>query len=133
MRAAQQGFIIANASDLVRQPEAPRPDYEVSKVGLLSLTKSRALSEGPAHPGQPIPSRPDRSGHVCGPAPEDSPTRPATSTSDRPKSRQHESKQTPTTTTARWERLDEVVLLRRRVVLHRRCVGVDGGSIRGLL
>jgi NAD(P)-dependent dehydrogenase (short-subunit alcohol dehydrogenase family) len=47
MRAAQRGCIITNASDLARQPEAAPADYQVSKVGLLSLTKSLALSEGP--------------------------------------------------------------------------------------
>jgi hypothetical protein len=39
---------------------------------------------------------------------------------------------------SRWERPNEVAiivvfLLRRRTILYRRCVGVDGGSIRGLL
>ncbi len=42
------GRIVTNASDLARQPEAGPADYQVSKVALLSLTKSLALSEGPA-------------------------------------------------------------------------------------
>ena len=42
------GTIITNASDLARQPEASPADYQVSKVALVSLTKSLALSEGPA-------------------------------------------------------------------------------------
>ena len=48
MRESGHGCIITNASDLARQPEANLPDYQVSKVGLVSLTKSLALSEGPA-------------------------------------------------------------------------------------
>ncbi|MEU3415663.1 MULTISPECIES: SDR family NAD(P)-dependent oxidoreductase [unclassified Streptomyces] len=47
MRAQGRGSIVTNASDLARQPEAGPADYQVSKVGLLSLTKSLALSEGP--------------------------------------------------------------------------------------
>jgi NAD(P)-dependent dehydrogenase (short-subunit alcohol dehydrogenase family) len=42
------GSIVNNASDLARQPEAAPMDYQVSKVGLLSITKSLALAEGPA-------------------------------------------------------------------------------------
>ncbi|MDQ2881587.1 MAG: SDR family oxidoreductase [Actinomycetota bacterium] len=47
MRVRQRGCIVTNASDLARQPEANPADYQVSKVGLISLTKSLALSEGP--------------------------------------------------------------------------------------
>lgn len=47
MRSAGSGCIITNTSDLARQPEAAPPDYQVSKVALVSLTKSLALSEGP--------------------------------------------------------------------------------------
>ncbi|MBJ6766055.1 SDR family oxidoreductase [Myxococcaceae bacterium JPH2] len=47
MRRQRRGSIVTNASDLARQPEASPPDYQVSKVALLSLTKSLALSEGP--------------------------------------------------------------------------------------
>ncbi|MFF1381831.1 SDR family NAD(P)-dependent oxidoreductase [Streptomyces sp. NPDC058308] len=47
MRERGRGSIVTNASDLARQPEAGPADYQVSKVGLLSLTKSLALSEGP--------------------------------------------------------------------------------------
>ncbi|WP_055563543.1 SDR family NAD(P)-dependent oxidoreductase [Streptomyces atriruber] len=48
MRARGMGSIINNASDMARQPEAGPADYQVSKVALLSLTKSLALAEGPA-------------------------------------------------------------------------------------
>lgn len=48
MRQRERGCIVTNASDLARQPEANLPDYQVSKVALLSLTKSLALKEGPA-------------------------------------------------------------------------------------
>ncbi|MFI8106520.1 SDR family NAD(P)-dependent oxidoreductase [Streptomyces sp. NPDC086023] len=48
MRRRGSGSIVTNASDLARQPEAGPADYQVSKVALLSLTKSLALSEGPA-------------------------------------------------------------------------------------
>ncbi|MER6214337.1 SDR family oxidoreductase [Streptomyces sp. NPDC001674] len=48
MRVHGRGSIVTNASDLARQPEAGPADYQVSKVALLSLTKSLALSEGPA-------------------------------------------------------------------------------------
>ncbi|MFF0410915.1 SDR family NAD(P)-dependent oxidoreductase [Kitasatospora sp. NPDC004745] len=48
MRRRGRGSIVTNASDLARQPEAGPADYQVSKVALLSLTKSLALSEGPA-------------------------------------------------------------------------------------
>ncbi|KAF4408404.1 MULTISPECIES: SDR family NAD(P)-dependent oxidoreductase [Streptomyces] len=48
MRDRGRGSIVTNASDLARQPEAGPADYQVSKVALLSLTKSLALSEGPA-------------------------------------------------------------------------------------
>jgi NAD(P)-dependent dehydrogenase (short-subunit alcohol dehydrogenase family) len=48
MRERGHGCIVTNASDLARQPEAGPADYQVSKVALLSLTKSLALSEGPA-------------------------------------------------------------------------------------
>jgi NAD(P)-dependent dehydrogenase (short-subunit alcohol dehydrogenase family) len=47
MRERGRGSIVTNASDLARQPEAGPADYQVSKVALLSLTKSLALSEGP--------------------------------------------------------------------------------------
>ena len=47
MRARGSGSIVTNASDLARQPEAGPADYQVSKVGLLSLTKSLAIAEGP--------------------------------------------------------------------------------------
>ncbi|MGW1199321.1 SDR family NAD(P)-dependent oxidoreductase [Streptomyces sp. NPDC002536] len=47
MREQGKGCIVTNASDLARQPEAAPADYQVSKAGLLSLTKSLALSEGP--------------------------------------------------------------------------------------
>jgi NAD(P)-dependent dehydrogenase (short-subunit alcohol dehydrogenase family) len=47
MRAQGSGCILNNASDLARQPEAAPPDYQVAKVGVLSLTKALALSEGP--------------------------------------------------------------------------------------
>ncbi|WP_329269253.1 SDR family NAD(P)-dependent oxidoreductase [Streptomyces sp. NBC_01451] len=48
MRERGRGSIVTNASDLARQPEEGPADYQVSKVALLSLTKSLALSEGPA-------------------------------------------------------------------------------------
>ncbi|MFJ1706974.1 SDR family NAD(P)-dependent oxidoreductase [Kitasatospora sp. NPDC088346] len=48
MRERGSGSIVTNASDLARQPEAGPADYQVSKVALLSLTKSLALSDGPA-------------------------------------------------------------------------------------
>jgi NAD(P)-dependent dehydrogenase (short-subunit alcohol dehydrogenase family) len=48
MRQRQRGSIVTNSSDLAKQPEANLPDYQVSKVALLSLTKSLALAEGPA-------------------------------------------------------------------------------------
>ncbi|PRY38916.1 SDR family NAD(P)-dependent oxidoreductase [Umezawaea tangerina] len=48
MRAKGRGCIVTNASDLARQPEAALIDYQVSKVSLIGLTKSLALSEGPA-------------------------------------------------------------------------------------
>jgi len=47
MRAAGSGVILNNASDLARQPEPHLIDYQVSKVSLVSLTKSLALAEGP--------------------------------------------------------------------------------------
>jgi len=43
---ARGGSIVNNSSDLARQPEAGPADYQVSKVALLSLTKSLALAEG---------------------------------------------------------------------------------------
>jgi NAD(P)-dependent dehydrogenase (short-subunit alcohol dehydrogenase family) len=48
MRAQGRGSIVTNSSDLARQPEAALLDYHVSKVALVGLTKSLALSEGPA-------------------------------------------------------------------------------------
>jgi NAD(P)-dependent dehydrogenase (short-subunit alcohol dehydrogenase family) len=48
MRRRGRGAIVTNSSDLARQPEMAPPDYQVSKVALLSLTKSLALAEGPA-------------------------------------------------------------------------------------
>lgn len=48
MRLAGRGSIVNNCSDLARQPEAAPADYQVSKVALVSLTKSLALTEGPA-------------------------------------------------------------------------------------
>lgn len=48
MRAVGRGSIVSNSSDLARQPEASPADYQVSKVALISLTKSLAVSEGPA-------------------------------------------------------------------------------------
>jgi NAD(P)-dependent dehydrogenase (short-subunit alcohol dehydrogenase family) len=48
MRAAGSGCVLNNASDLARQPEPGPADYQVSKVAVVSLTKSLALSEGPA-------------------------------------------------------------------------------------
>jgi NAD(P)-dependent dehydrogenase (short-subunit alcohol dehydrogenase family) len=48
MRAQGRGSIVNNSSDLARQPEAAPMDYQVSKVALLSITKSLALAEGPA-------------------------------------------------------------------------------------
>ncbi|HEX8125468.1 MAG TPA: SDR family NAD(P)-dependent oxidoreductase [Allosphingosinicella sp.] len=47
MRERRSGAIINNASDLARQPEEGLCDYQVSKSGLISLTKSLAISEGP--------------------------------------------------------------------------------------
>lgn len=47
MRERGSGSIVTNASDLARQPESGPADYQVSKVALLSLTKSLAISEGP--------------------------------------------------------------------------------------
>lgn len=47
-RRRGRGSIVTNASDLARQPEASPADYQVSKAALLTLTKSLALSEGPA-------------------------------------------------------------------------------------
>jgi NAD(P)-dependent dehydrogenase (short-subunit alcohol dehydrogenase family) len=48
MRSAGAGCVLNNASDLARQPEPGPADYQVSKVAVVSLTKSLALSEGPA-------------------------------------------------------------------------------------
>jgi NAD(P)-dependent dehydrogenase (short-subunit alcohol dehydrogenase family) len=48
MRAAGSGCVLNNASDLARQPEPGPADYQVSKVAVVSLTKSLALSEAPA-------------------------------------------------------------------------------------
>jgi NAD(P)-dependent dehydrogenase (short-subunit alcohol dehydrogenase family) len=48
MRAAGSGCVLNNASDLARQPEPGPADYQVSKVAVVSMTKSLALSEGPA-------------------------------------------------------------------------------------
>jgi len=48
MRSRGSGSIVNNSSDLARQPEAAPMDYQVSKVGLLSVTKSLALAEGPS-------------------------------------------------------------------------------------
>jgi NAD(P)-dependent dehydrogenase (short-subunit alcohol dehydrogenase family) len=48
MRLRGSGSIVNNSSDLARQPEAAPMDYQVSKVGLLSVTKSLALAEGPS-------------------------------------------------------------------------------------
>jgi NAD(P)-dependent dehydrogenase (short-subunit alcohol dehydrogenase family) len=47
MRSRGSGVILSNASDLARQPEPHLIDYQVSKVGLVSLTKALALTEGP--------------------------------------------------------------------------------------
>jgi NAD(P)-dependent dehydrogenase (short-subunit alcohol dehydrogenase family) len=47
MRANGGGCIVNNASDLARQPEAAPPDYQVAKVGIISLTKTLALTEAP--------------------------------------------------------------------------------------
>ncbi len=47
MRSAGSGVILNNASDLARQPEPHLIDYQVSKVALVSLTKSLAMTEGP--------------------------------------------------------------------------------------
>jgi len=47
MRSGGGGCIVNNASDLARQPEMAQPDYQASKVAVLSLTKSLALSEAP--------------------------------------------------------------------------------------
>jgi NAD(P)-dependent dehydrogenase (short-subunit alcohol dehydrogenase family) len=47
MRSQGSGVILSNASDLARQPEPHLIDYQVSKVGLVSLTKALALTEGP--------------------------------------------------------------------------------------
>ncbi|GAA2626605.1 MULTISPECIES: SDR family NAD(P)-dependent oxidoreductase [Streptomyces] len=47
MRAQGHGSVVTNTSDLARQPEPGLVDYQMSKVGLVSLTKSLALSEGP--------------------------------------------------------------------------------------
>jgi NAD(P)-dependent dehydrogenase (short-subunit alcohol dehydrogenase family) len=41
------GCIVNNSSDLARQPETAPMDYQVSKAGLLSITKALALAEGP--------------------------------------------------------------------------------------
>jgi NAD(P)-dependent dehydrogenase (short-subunit alcohol dehydrogenase family) len=48
MRAAGRGSIVSNSSDLARQPECSPADYQVSKVALISMTKSLAASEGPS-------------------------------------------------------------------------------------
>lgn len=48
MRGRGRGCVVTTASDLARQPEAGSADYQVSKVALISLTKTLALSEGPA-------------------------------------------------------------------------------------
>jgi NAD(P)-dependent dehydrogenase (short-subunit alcohol dehydrogenase family) len=47
MRQNGGGCIVNNASDLARQPEAAPPDYQVAKVGIVSLTKTLALTEAP--------------------------------------------------------------------------------------
>lgn len=47
MREQGHGSVVTNTSDLARQPEPGLVDYQVAKVGLISLTKSLALSEGP--------------------------------------------------------------------------------------
>ncbi|MEU9410982.1 SDR family oxidoreductase [Streptomyces sp. NPDC048281] len=48
MRERGRGCVVTNTSDLARQPEVGPADYQVAKVALISLTKSLALSEGPA-------------------------------------------------------------------------------------
>jgi NAD(P)-dependent dehydrogenase (short-subunit alcohol dehydrogenase family) len=48
MRERGRGCVVTSASDLARQPEVGPADYQVAKVSLLSLTKTLALSEGPA-------------------------------------------------------------------------------------
>lgn len=47
MRGQGRGCVVTNTSDLARQPETGSADYQVSKVALISLTKTLALSEGP--------------------------------------------------------------------------------------
>ncbi|KAF4407961.1 SDR family NAD(P)-dependent oxidoreductase [Streptomyces lycii] len=47
MREQGHGSVVTNTSDLARQPEPGLVDYQASKVALVSLTKSLALSEGP--------------------------------------------------------------------------------------
>jgi NAD(P)-dependent dehydrogenase (short-subunit alcohol dehydrogenase family) len=47
MRENGGGCIVNNASDLARQPEAAPADYQVAKVGIVSLTKTLALTEAP--------------------------------------------------------------------------------------
>jgi NAD(P)-dependent dehydrogenase (short-subunit alcohol dehydrogenase family) len=47
MRENGGGCIVNNASDLARQPEVAPPDYQVAKVGIISLTKTLALTEAP--------------------------------------------------------------------------------------
>src|SRR5216683_1493263 len=47
MRARRWGSIVIIASDLARQPERSPADYQVSKAGLLVLTKVLAIEAGP--------------------------------------------------------------------------------------
>ena len=131
------GCIVTNSSDLARQPETGPVDYQVSKVGLLSLTKALALAEGPrvrvnaVAPGPvwtPLWTRPggfaDTLGEVHGMDPE--------VVVDHVLSQ----RQLPAGRMGRPEEVARAIVFLASdaaPVITGTVLGVDGGSIRGLL